>query len=119
MARFISNFCPVSRAAAAEMAERLLAAEAEVPLYKMLLLSAAGVMGAAVLITRVAWARARAMHKRTIVALTNNEKTNQAKIEVSTPPRARRITQLLSPCRKRANVVASRRIPAGRTPHIR
>lgn len=88
MARFIQNVSSGSRTTATEMAERLLASESEVALYKMLFWGAAGVVGATALITRAAWVRARNMRKRTIVALTKDEQKNRAKIEVSTPTTA-------------------------------
>lgn len=86
MVKLLSSTCPVSAAAASEVAERLLTTEAELTLYEMLFWGAVGVMGAAVVTTRIAWAQARDMRERTVLALTAKEKANQVKVEVSTSP---------------------------------
>lgn len=86
MVRFLPNICPVSRAAAAEMGKRLVAIEADMANYKMLALGTAGLVGTAVLVAWVTWARAGNTHKRTIAALTSKEQDNRSKIEVRTPP---------------------------------
>eukprot|EP00752_Nemacystus_decipiens_P013339 g11809.t1 len=65
------------------MAKRLLVPDAERAVYKMALWSAAGVMGTAVLMMGVAWTRAKDFRKKTIVALTNKAKANQAKTETA------------------------------------